>query len=62
MDVLTRIVVPGGASQQWLGKDLATPPYKLTADPTWTAIGVSRSGVAAHAHQVTSKPVLIPRA
>jgi hypothetical protein len=36
-DVLTRIVVPGGGTEQWLGSDLTTPPYKLTADPTWIA-------------------------
>jgi hypothetical protein len=37
VDTLTRIVVPGGATEQWLGSELATPPYKLTADPTWIA-------------------------
>jgi hypothetical protein len=25
MDTLTRIVVPGGATEQWLGSELATP-------------------------------------
>jgi len=32
-------VVPGGASETWLPADLltASPPYKLTADPTWVA-------------------------
>jgi hypothetical protein len=42
-DELTRIVLPGSSAEQWLGSELASPPYKLTADPTWVAGAISGS-------------------
>jgi hypothetical protein len=35
------VVVPGGSAATVLGKDLTTPPYKITSDPTWVAGAVT---------------------
>jgi hypothetical protein len=35
------VVVPGGSSSTMLGKDLTTPSFKQTADPTWVTGAVS---------------------
>lgn len=35
--MVSRLFYPGGGSTVYLGPDLTTPSYKLTADPTWIA-------------------------